>query len=239
MIAVRKIRSSFRRAILIYLLAVVGHYSILRGSTVIFPLVRTPSLRQLDDYIIGEDQETGKRSVTLFTEGENRELRQQRPNQALSFYRQSYEMPVSEASKALVLARMARCLRKVNQLKAAERAYRKLGERFGDLCDGFHRPYALVAAFELDDLAGMRVESSSQSFINIYRDLVQGRWELSTDQIEYFLAAIEERLEEAVPQIGESEYLNHLEMASALQEGFRHYGPLREPGEGVGGSAEH
>lgn len=207
--------------------SVVRHYFILRGSTVIFPLVRTPSLRQLDDYITREDQEAGKRFAALFTEGENRELRQQRPKQALSFYRQSYEMPVSEGSKALALARVARCLRKVNQLKAAERAYRKLGEQFGDLYDGFHRPYALVAAFELDDLARMQGESSSQSLIDINRDLVQGRWELSTDQIEYSLAAIEERLEEPMPQMGESEYLNHLEMASVLQEGFRHYGPLR------------
>lgn len=210
--------------------SVVRHYFILRGSSVIFPLVRTRSFRQLDDYITGEDQETGKGFVALFTEGENRELRRQRPKQALSFYRKSYEMPVSEGSKALALARVARCLRKANQVKAAERAYRKLGERFSDLYDGFHRPYALVAAFELDDLGRAQGGGSSEPLIDIYWDLLQGRWELSTDQIEYFLAAIEERLEKPVLQIGESEYLSHLEMASALQEGFRHYGLLR-PGE--------
>ena len=206
--------------------AIVGHYFILQGNTVRFPLLRTPPLQGLDAYTAREEQGTGQQFFALFTEGENLEIRQQRPKQALSFYRKSYELPVSQGLKALALARVARCLRKVNHINAAERAYRTLGEKYGNLYDGFGRPYALVVALELDDLVRTEGDASSKSLTNLFRDLVHGRWQLSADQLDYFLKAVEDRLQSPLPQVGETPYLSYLELARALQEGFRHFGPL-------------
>jgi signal transduction histidine kinase len=202
------------------------HFFILQGNAVRFPLLRTPPRRQIDSYITRENGKTGERFARLFAEGEDRELRQPRPDQALSFYRQCHDLPASDWLKALALARVARCLQKTNQAKAAEQAYLALAERYGNLYDVFHRPYALIAAFELDDLARRTGDASAISFTNLYHDLVHGRWELSADQLDHFRVSLKERSENLRTKINNTEYLSHLEMARALHEGFRHYGPL-------------
>ena len=204
---------------------IARHYFILEGSLVRFPLLRTPPYRRLDAYLAREAQDTGQRFEALFAEGETRKLRQQRPDRALSTYRKSYELPVSDELKALALARVARCLQKLNRAKAAEKTYRTLREQYGDVYDGFHRPYGVVAAFELDDLAKAQGASAAQPLMDLYRDLVRGRWELSADQMEHFLASVENRLE-ALPEVDKTSYLNHLELARAVQANFRHFGSL-------------
>src|SRR5262249_25480521 len=115
------------------------------------------------------------------------------------------------------------CFQKANQPNEAEQAYRELAQRYGDLSDPFHRPYGLIAGLELDDLA----RGSAFSLADLYRELAQGRWELSAEQSDYFRARIEERLKGSQLWLAETDFLSHLEMARALQEGFRHHGPLR------------
>lgn len=206
---------------------IAHHFFVLQGNALRFPLMRTPPSLPLDVYLASQDQASGRRFAALFAAAENQELNQQRPDLALSGYRQSYGLPVSASLKALALARVARCLQKLNHLTEAEQAYRTLDKEYGDLYDPFHRPYGLIAGLELDDLDRTRGQSSAPP-VDLYRDLVRGRWELSAEQIDYFLSRFGERLKET-QQSGppETEFLSHLEMARALQEGFRHHGPLR------------
>jgi signal transduction histidine kinase len=193
----------------------------------LYPLLRTLPPRTLEVYLVGGDPKIRQRFAVLFTEAENHELREQRPDLALPAYRQSYEVRISDSLKALALARMARCLRKVDQAKEAEQAYRTLWERYGDSYDTFHRPYALTAALDLDDLARTQGQPSPGPLVNLYHDLVRGRWELSAEQVDYFRAKLEERLGGPSAGLNQTEYLSHLELARALEEGFRHAGPLR------------
>lgn len=196
---------------------IARHLFLVQGNALLFPMLRTPPPRALDAYLAHETPGMAQRFVALFTDGENRELGQQRPDLALTAYRQSYDLPLSDAPKALALSRIARCSQKVSQPKAAELAYRTLAERYGDRYDPFHRPYALVAGFELD---------SPELLARLCHDLVRGRWELSAEQLDFFLGRFEERLKKLPAGAGETEYASHLKLAEALDAGFRHHGPL-------------
>jgi len=131
---------------------------------------------------MSEDPAGGKKYVALFREAEDQELRLDHPEQALAGYRRCYELPTVASLKALASSRMARCFQKLNRPSAAEQAYRTLLENDGDLRDLSHRPYALAAGFELEQTPARQAQ--------LYRDLVRGRWELSAEQVEYFLSRL-------------------------------------------------
>lgn len=159
-----------------------GYFFLLEGNSVRYPRLRTPPPRQLEADAMSEDRAGGKQYVALFREAEDQELRLDHPEQALAGYRRCYELPTAASLKALALSRMARCFQKLSQPSAAEHAYRTLLENYGDLRDLSHRPYALAAGFELEQTPARQAQ--------LYRDLVRGRWELSAEQVEYFLSRL-------------------------------------------------
>ncbi len=132
---------------------IAQRFFVLQGTRILFPLLRTPPPRNLDAVLVRENPKVGERFRALFIEAENRELREHHPDLALPAYRQSNELEVSDSLRALALARVARCLQKMNRAQEAEQAYRVLSQRYGDLYDLLHRPYALIAGLELDGLA--------------------------------------------------------------------------------------
>jgi signal transduction histidine kinase len=202
---------------------IARHFFLLQDNVVRFPVLRSPSAQPLDAYLTPAN---GQRFAALFAAAEQQEINQQRPDLALNGYRQCQALPVSASLQALALARVARCLQKTNQFSEAEQAYRELAQEYGDLSDPFHRPYGLTATLELDDLAKTQGRSDS-ALAALYRELAQGRWELSVEQSDYFRARLEERLKGSQGQFAETDFISHLEMARALQEGFRPHGLLR------------
>jgi signal transduction histidine kinase len=197
---------------------IARHFFLIQGSTVAFPVLRTPPAQRAEAALAQGNRDLARRFARLITEGENQELTQQRPDLALATYRQGFDLPVPGAGKALALSRMARCLQKVKQPKAAEQAYYTLAERYGDLYDSFHRPYALVAGLQLDSRALQ---------LRFAQDLVRGRWELSAEQFDYFLGRMEERLGQLPAEAGQNDYCRHFRLGQALEQRFRHQGPLR------------
>jgi len=198
---------------------IAQHLFIIEENAVLFPLLHTRPPLELEASLGGENPEARQRLTALIAEAENQELRGRRPDLALATYRQSYELARSDWFRALALARLARCFEKVNQPDAAQQAYRTLEGRYGNLYDPFYRPYGLVAGLELD---------SPERLARVYSNMVQGRWELSADQLDYFRAKLEERLRASVAHASQTEYLSHLELGRALEEGFRQNRPLRE-----------
>lgn len=87
--------------------------------------------------------------------------------------------------------------------------------------------YALIAGLELDELARAQGPPSPPLLFQLHRDLLQGRWELSAQQVGYYLGRLEERGQQRLLAAGETEYLRHLKLARALQEGFRAQEQLR------------
>lgn len=202
---------------------------LVRNDQVIYPILQAPEPRPLErDLAPGESPSA--RFAILFAEAERLELVEGRVREALERYRRCLALSVPDPSKALALARVARCAGKLRDQEAAEAAYEELAARYGDLSDGFHRPLALVAGLELYDLRRAPGEEERSRLVALHGDLIRGRWELSADQADYFLAQLRERAPELPALERGTGYLRRLELALALQERFRPPAALR-PGE--------
>jgi signal transduction histidine kinase len=207
---------------------IARQFFIWQDGSVRFPLLRSPPLPALGSMLLPKEgkKNPDTRALSLLGEGEELELRQDRLEQAVSRYRQAYKLSVSDEAKALALARLARCLRKNNKPEEAEQAYAELQEKYGQRYGPLFRPYAVVAALELSSLARSPTKSSFAALGSLQRDLVQGHWELSADQLEFFLREIRDRVPAARIAVSDSAFLSHFELARAVEDGFRHYGPL-------------
>jgi signal transduction histidine kinase len=201
---------------------------VIQADSVRYPVLQAPEARPLEEDLALDASVAGRRFGTLFAEAERLELLEGRPREALASYRKCSELSVADRLKAVALARVARCARKLGERQVAEEAYERLGERYGDLADGFHRPYALVAGLELYDLKKARGEEERGRLAALQADLVAGRWEVSADQADYFLAQLRERAPQLPEPDRQTGYLRRLELARALQERFRAPPSLRD-----------
>jgi len=140
-----------------------------------------------------------------FSEAERQELDGNRPDLALEGYR---KLLAAHQHDSLALSRVARCLAKLGRQDEARAAWRTLAQSYPDERDPFHRPYGIVAAIESGDTA------------DLYDQIAAGRWDLSADQAEYFLAQLDPR--RTTP------YLEQFRFARELSEQFRPQSALRE-----------
>src|SRR6266498_2930639 len=200
---------------------------LVRGGTVTYPLVEAPEPRPVEEDLAREKPASRGRFAALFAEAEKLELLENRAEQALENYRKCSVLSVSDPLKALAVARVARCAGKLKDSRRAEEAYGSLGRLYGDLYDGFYRPYALVAGLELYDLKKARGEEQRSLLAVLHGDLVRGRWEISAAQADYFLAQLRERAPELPAPASGTGYLRRLDLARAIKERFRPPAPLR------------
>jgi len=200
---------------------------LMRGDRVSYPILQAPEARPIEEDLAREKSASGRQFAAMFAEAERLELVEGRAAEALENYRKSSEQSVTDPLKAAALARVARCARKLKDPRAAEEAYARLQQLYGNLSDGFHRPYALVAGLELYDLKRARGEERHDRLAALHRDLVRGRWELGADQADYFLAQLRGRAPELPASSRATGYLRRLELARALQERFRPPASLR------------
>ncbi len=147
------------------------------------------------------------------------EIQAGRPDLALAQYRALYRAAGSPVLQALASLRIARCLQKMRRSQEAAQAWRRLMDQFPDQLDRFGRPYALVAAFELDDAAALRRLSA---------EFAQGRWELSGDTVANFAGRFRERFPDA--PLADTRYLRHFRAAREIEKTFRLQAP---PAPGV------
>jgi signal transduction histidine kinase len=138
-----------------------------------------------------------------FLEAERQEASQ--PEAALKSYQRLRAAPDHES---LALSRIARVLAALGRTEESRAVWRTLVSSYPDDRDPFHRPYGIVAAIYAGDTQGL------------YDKIASGRWELSADQAEYFLAQLD-------PQ-RKTPYLDRFQFARELEEQFRPPGALRE-----------
>ena len=201
---------------------------VIDGDSLRYPMLQAPEPRPLEQDLALVDSVAGRRFGSLFAEAEKLELLEGRLREALAGYRKCSELAVPDRLKAVALARVARCAQKVGERPAAEAAYELLAKRYGDLSDGFQRPYALVGGLELYDMKKERGEDERGRLAALQADLAQGRWEVAADQADYFLAQLRERVPQLPEPDRESKYLKRLELARALEDGFRAPASSRE-----------
>ncbi len=192
---------------------IARYFFVLEGDRVAWPPLRTPPPRTMESLAARESPQLREQFTAAFREAEAAELRRGRLEEALAAYRRAYTLSISDSLKALALSRVARCLDKLGQPEPARQSYRLLVEKYGDLTDLSHRPYALATALTTPPPATPRAE--------LARQVAAGRWELSAELVEYFLARLG-----ALPEAVNADYPAQLRFARVLEERFRHQGPL-------------
>lgn len=173
---------------------IARHYFLIEGGGVRWPALRTPPSRMPEGL------------PEIFQQAQDLELRSGRLEDALAAYRRGYELARSDAARALALSRIARCEGKLSRAEAAALSWKALLEKFGSLSDPSHRPYGLIARFELGQIDGL------------YDEILAGRWDLTAEQFDYYMA----RLNRKPPAD------NRFEFAREMEGQFRHEGPLVE-----------
>jgi hypothetical protein len=152
----------------------------------------------------------------LFQEAES-EFRQGRHDRAIALYLQSCDLPVSNELKSYALSHLAASYAMAKKPTDAVRIYHRLEDRFGNYYDESHKPYALVAALEIDDLSANRLPSNTDHLSALYRDLINGRWQMSAEIMGYYKNRIETRLGAVTPSNGETEYLHEFRLARVVE----------------------
>ncbi len=183
---------------------IAQYFFLMDGGQVVYPPLRTPPPQSPDELPAPPEY------TEAFQAAESQELSREDLDAALAGYRNASRLPVSNTLRARALQRVARCLEKMNRVDEARQTYQALSDKYGDLTDLSHRPYALVAA-----LAGVKRAE-------VRNDLLRGRWQLSAEQMDYFL-----------PQLGgavDGAYAAQLQFARRLEEQFRQHASL-QPGE--------
>jgi signal transduction histidine kinase len=131
-------------------------------------------------------------------DGQQYEFQQKRYQEALSCYQQVFAQGSNDLVKTEALQAIARVQKKSNLFTDAIKSYKAIAQDYGDLRMGNGMPSGLVAQLELGDLFRAIDDTGSavETFIRLYRELIQGRWTLEKSQYELFTQQIEEAVAE-------------------------------------------
>lgn len=128
-------------------------------------------------------------------------------------YHAVYDTARTRRVQALALAAAARADAAVPNTSAAVKALTMLATQYSDTYTLTDRPHAVVAALDLARLKGR--ESNAARSTEVARGISQGRWALTPEQRDYFLAA----LAPTMPR--EGSFAATLEFGRALRASFR------------------
>jgi len=134
--------------------------------------------------------------------GQQYEFQQQRYQEALTSYQQTFTQVSNHQAKGEALNAIARVQKKSNIFPDAIKSYKTIAQDYGDITMSNGIPSGLVAQLELGDLfrAIDDTRSAVETFIRLYRELIQGRWTLEKSQYEFFTQQIEESVDEIFSQ---------------------------------------
>jgi signal transduction histidine kinase len=193
---------------------IAQYFFLIDGGRVVYPPLRTPPPLTLDELLAREHGKLRDEFAVRFREAESQEIRQGNLDTALANYRNASGLGVSDSLRALALQRAARCLEKLNRPGESRQVYQVLAEKYGNLTDLSHRPFAVVAALALGPTAAQKKV--------LWQAITGGRWQLSAEQMDYFAALLGEQ-----PASADGTYAQHMHFARELEEQFRHSGPLQ------------
>jgi len=134
----------------------------------------------------------------LIQKGEIFEFQKKNYPLALREYRQALNRLSEPASRADVLSKIARIQKKSKRTREALRTYETLAKDYGrvKIRDGI--PWGLAARLEIGSLhiALDDLTQAFSNFIQLYGELLQGRWILDRAQFDYYSSRIKGLLEE-------------------------------------------
>lgn len=178
---------------------VARFFIVAAGGAVQFPLVR-------DGEPGVADSDPARNRIAW---AETLEMRERNASLALAEYRGAGAVARSDPLRALAQVRTARCLTRLNRPAEAALAWKAVAEGYPDEYDPYGRPYGVLAGLELKTAPAV-----------LYRDLAAGRWEISADQLEYFIGRL------GAGGYPTTLFAEHLEAARAFDQSFRSSEPV-------------
>jgi signal transduction histidine kinase len=134
--------------------------------------------------------------ASMIQSAERWEFQKRNYPQALAAYEQAVEQAVDEETKGRLLNAVARLQKKSALAKDAISTYMKIAADFGQvrITDGI--PLGLAARLELGSLLRETDDDSSalESFMDVYRSLVNRRWILQKEQFEFFAGRVKDSI---------------------------------------------
>jgi signal transduction histidine kinase/tetratricopeptide (TPR) repeat protein len=196
---------------------IARHFFILDQNRLVFPSISSPPRQTLTSFIAADHSPNFKKYLKLFAEAENEELHMGQSAGAAQTYRSAEKLEVNARLKALARFRTARALQNANRLTDAIGVYQTLVKLYGDQYDEFQTPYILSLAAAPEELTRKIFSPAPQQpLYEIYQNLIGGRWELSADQTEYYMATLEQRLKLSPGARQVSDFLDHFQLAQAV-----------------------
>jgi signal transduction histidine kinase len=181
-------------------------FSVNSDGKIIFPLFKPL-------YILDKETEN-KRAFSVAIEGhqdfklaETAEFKTKNYSLAIRHYRQLLSSTSDQASRALLLNRIARCtMISGNPERAVDIYYRILGEYKDEYSpDGI--PYAVIALYQIGTLYASVDEQlkSMKALLELYDGLLESRWSLSQAQFQFYLKTVNDELARVRSEIEEEE----------------------------------
>lgn len=191
---------------------VAHEFFVFDRDRVLFPRVEEPPAQDLAFFLASEPNQNRIEFKAFLSEAE-RHQNLDRQAEAAGFFSRAEDLNVSERLKALAVYRYAQGLLRGNHIEEAAKAYAHLLDRYGDEYDSTQTPYALLPL--RSHFPSQVLFFGPQRLRSIYDHLTDGRWEMSTEQLEQYRADLEARLGIYVAGLTSS-YLEHHRLGKVL-----------------------
>lgn len=200
---------------------IAQHFFVFKGNRLVFPLIEAPGSGSPWSYAAPGSSPDLEEYLKRLNEGERFELIQKKPAAAAESYLAAETLATTDRLRAIALSRAAGALDKAARKQAALQTYERLLGSYGDLYDESQTPFILALATGREEWATQLFRSGRHSLQDVYRNLIDGKWELSADQVESSLSRLERQLNIASSHRYSSDYLDHFQMAKAINEDLK------------------
>jgi len=116
---------------------------------------------------------------------------------AIERYRSLIEDFESPRWQAIFMTSVAGCYVKMGQYDAAESQYQEILSSYGKELDQGDQPFELAMTTQLGELQEKRgrPDLAVASYLEIYHDLLSGRWDLSWEEVQFFIRHVSKRIQ--------------------------------------------
>ena len=157
-----------------------------------FPLFEPPSVKALSFSPILLN--SSKREK--LKKAEEYEFEQKEYKRAISLYQELFNLLRDKNYRAQMLNNIARCFTKQKSYRQAVYNYSKINNDYPESTTSSHLPLALIAGLQIIDCYQKLGDpkNSLKSSLTLYRDILQGHWNLSENQFRTYSSMTEEAI---------------------------------------------
>jgi signal transduction histidine kinase len=195
---------------------IAEHFFVFQNGEVRFPQ-RVSQKTLISPYKVASKKAATESQFVKLLESAESEKSQGRLANAIKIYQQAYDLAVPDGLKALALKNQAFCYAQIQKPTDAVRAYHQLEDRYGDYTDEYNQPFAVIAAIEIEKIAGKSSATNAEHFVQLYEQLINGRWLLSEEDTKSCQALLKKRLGKREPASKETPYLRHFQIGRSLE----------------------